>query len=263
MIAALLASAVASADSVPNKARSLAERGRIAHDARDYAGAIAAFTEAYALAPAPGLLFNLAQAYRLRGNCDDAALMYRRFLATNPPDDARLLAESHLSTVERCLASRVVVTDPRLVALAVPKSLPRSMGSLTIGQRTQGEHVGPRDAPKKSSTHWRTAQAAGVGVLIGGGAALVLAGYYGLEAREASNDVERRYAAGEKWRTLAARDAEGDRAASIAKVSLGVGTAAALAGAAVLVIDHRMHKQKSLHVEPVSGGARVNVRWRF
>ena len=122
VIAALLVSAVASADSVPTKARSLAERGRVAHDARDYAGAISAFTEAYALAPAPGLLFNLAQAYRLRGNCDDAALMYRRFLATNPPDDARLLAESHLSTVERCLASRVVVTDPNVVTRAVPKS---------------------------------------------------------------------------------------------------------------------------------------------
>lgn len=259
MIAALLASAVASADSVPNKARSLAERGRVAHDARDYAGAISAFTEAYALAPAPGLLFNLAQAYRLRGNCDDAALMYRRFLATNPPDDARLLAESHLSTVERCLASRVVVTDPNVVNLAVPKSLPRSMGSLgsvAIHER------GHRDQPKPT-THWRVAQSAGVGVILGGGAALLVAGYYGLEARDAANDVERRYANGEKWKNLEARNAEGDRAASIAKVSLGVGAAAAVAGAAVLVIDHRMHKQKSLHVEPVSGGARVNVRWRF
>ena len=35
------------------------------------------------------LLFNLAQAYRLQGNCDDAALMYRRYLATNPGVEQR------------------------------------------------------------------------------------------------------------------------------------------------------------------------------
>ena len=86
----------AAADSVPTRARTLAERGRAAHDARDYAGAIAAFTEAYAIAPAPALLFNLAQAYRLAGRCDDASLMYRRFLASSPSDDARGLAELHL-----------------------------------------------------------------------------------------------------------------------------------------------------------------------
>src|SRR6187551_2944193 len=103
---ALAGGASVYADTVPNRARDLAERGRIAHDSKDYSTAIVSFTEAYALAPAPGLLFNLAQAYRLRGNCDDAALMYRRFLATNPPDDARLLAEAHLSTVERCLAAK-------------------------------------------------------------------------------------------------------------------------------------------------------------
>ncbi len=248
LIVALLANGAA-ADSVPNKARTLADRGRVAHDSRDYAGAIAAFTEAYALAPAPGLLFNLAQAYRLRGNCDDAALMYRRFLATNPPDDARLLAESHLSTVERCQA-RSTAIDPRLAVRAVPAALPRSMSA----------SIRKRDQP---TTHRRSAQTAGLGLAIGGGAALLVAGYYGLEARDASNDVERRYAAGEKWKTLAARDAEGDRAASIAKVTLGIGAAAAVAAAAALVIDHRMQRSKSLHVEPVSGGARVNVRWRF
>jgi tetratricopeptide (TPR) repeat protein len=120
---ALASSASARADTVPNRARDLAERGRTAHDAKDYATAIASFTEAYALAPAPGLLFNLAQVYRLRGSCDDAALMYRRFLATNPPDDARQLAEAHLSTVERCLAAKLPTLASAPV-LRMPGAMP-------------------------------------------------------------------------------------------------------------------------------------------
>ena len=92
-IAAALAvaagSARASADDrvpperIPQKARELAEQGRAYHDAGEYMKAIAAFKEAYVLAPSPGLLFNIAQAYRLAGDCDDAAWMYRRFLDTN------------------------------------------------------------------------------------------------------------------------------------------------------------------------------------
>jgi tetratricopeptide (TPR) repeat protein len=249
-----LASTSAMADSVPNRARDLAERGRMAHDKKDYTTAIASFTEAYALAPAPGLLFNLAQAYRLRGNCDDAALMYRRFLATNPPDDARMLAESHLSTVERCLAAKIappVETKPRTMP-----------GSITLAKHSE---VHPALRSKETDKPGRrVGENVGLGLAIGGGAALLVAGYYGLESHKVENEVERRYANGEKWKMLEDRAAEGDRASHIAKVSLGVGAAAIAAGAAVLVIDHRRH-HKSLRVEPSVSqrGASVGVSWGF
>lgn len=252
LIVLALAGSTASADTVPNRARDLAERGRIAHDAKDYSTAIAAFTEAYALAPAPGLLFNLAQAYRLRGSCDDAALMYRRFLATNPSDDARLLAESHLSTVERCLAAKITV----------PAAQPLKMsGSLVV--RPQRETSLGRKSSPPPSQEWRPAEKAGIGLAIGGGVALILAGYYGYESHQVESEVERRYAAGEKWKNLEDRAAEGDRASTIAKVSLGLGAAAIAASATVLVIDRRRHHRKSLKIEPVSGGARVGMSWAF
>src|SRR5262249_1560300 len=89
-------------DQIPEKARVLAEGGRHYHDAGDYEQAIAAFKEAYVLAPSPGLLFNLAQAYRLAGQCDDAAWMYRRYLDASPAADRRAIAENHLAIVEKC-----------------------------------------------------------------------------------------------------------------------------------------------------------------
>ena len=112
-IAAVLAAAPAArADNalrperIPNKARELAEKGRTLHNAGDYSGAVAAFKEAYVLAPSPGLLFNIAQSYRLAGNCDESAWMYRRFLDTNPVGEHRSLAETHLAAVERCCSAR-------------------------------------------------------------------------------------------------------------------------------------------------------------
>jgi len=97
---------------IPQKARLLAERGRALHDAGDYGNAIIAFKEAYVIAPSSGLLFNLAQAYRLQGNCDDAALMYRRYLDTAPSRDGRALAVGHLVTVERCAHDQGVAIEP-------------------------------------------------------------------------------------------------------------------------------------------------------
>ncbi|MBA3542296.1 MAG: hypothetical protein H0T79_21955, partial [Deltaproteobacteria bacterium] len=94
------ASGTAHADEpVPMKARTLAERGRRAHDRGEYAKAIAAFKEAYVLAPSDALLFNLAQSYRLHGDCEDAAMMYKRFLASEPSADAAAIAGAHLASV--------------------------------------------------------------------------------------------------------------------------------------------------------------------
>ncbi len=232
----------AAADSVPTRARTLAERGRAAHDARDYAGAIAAFTEAYAIAPAPALLFNLAQAYRLAGRCDDASLMYRRFLASSPSDDARGLAELHLATVERCAQAQ----PPRLTLLPATIDLP---------------HLA--QAPVPEGRDHKNLRTAGLGVAVGGGLALVIAGVYAVKAHDASSEVERRYADGENYRQLAALDAEGHRDATVAKIAVATGIVAAVAATTMLIVDHRRHHRTKLDITPGMHGGKVSVAWRF
>lgn len=243
IVAMLACAGVAAADPIPMRARALAERGRAAHDAHDYAGAIAAFTEAYALAPAPALLFNLAQAYRLAGRCDDAAVMYRRFLASSPPDDARQLAEQHLATVDRCAKDLTVIPDRTIVRVTLPPAPPP--------ERPRHDH------------HWSTPKKTGVGLAIGGGVALAIAGFYALDAHQTSNEVERRYAAGEKWNKLAPLDAEGRRQQTYAEVAGVTGVVLAGAAATILVVDHNRHKRR-LDVAPLSSrGARVSLAWQF
>jgi len=149
-------------EQIPPKARALADRGRAYHDAGDYPHAISAFEEAYALAPSASLLFDLAQAYRLSGDCDDAVWMYRRYLSSNPSGDGRTLAESHLA---RCARPAVATATPN--ALAVAEPAPRAI-------------VPPRGQLEQ--------QAGGV-LIVGGSVLLLAAGYFALDASWASGSV--------------------------------------------------------------------------
>ena len=237
------------ASAIPPKARTLADRGRAFHDAGDYPRAIAAFTQAYVIAPSPALLFNLAQAYRLQGNCDDAALMYRRYLATNPDPGQRALAEFHLASVERCLhklslhipvetaAGRAITAPPPEPLIAITAAPPPS-------RRAQIE----KDI--------------GLGLVIGGGVSLGVAGYYGLQARDAADEVAAAYARGAKWKDVAATDARGQSAATNAKL-FGIGGAVGLAGGLVTYLIGRRDEQPPVMVTTTRHSVTVGARWAF
>ncbi len=253
-LAAMLAAApVARADNalrperIPNKARLLADEGRAYHQAGDYAAAVAAFKEAYVLAPSPGLLFNLAQSYRLAGNCDEAAWMYRRFLDTNPIGAHRQLAETHLATVEKCGSGglRITAPEPRPDNANVPE--PRL--ELAVLARPAA----------RAHTYKR----AGVATAIGGGVLLAGAAYFALDARDAAQTVGDTYKRGGKWADIERDDARGHRSSAIA-TALGIGGGLAVASGAVLFAVGR-HYEQAQHVAlaPSSHGAQVNVSWGF
>ncbi|MEO7729469.1 MAG: tetratricopeptide repeat protein [Kofleriaceae bacterium] len=244
------------ASSVPAKAKTLAARGRAAHDAGHYSDAIAAFTQAYAMAPAPALLFNLAQAYRLQGNCDDAALMYRRFIATNPSPEVLSLAENHLATVERCmhkLALNIPVdgapaSAPGFVASAAPMH-PRGTTSV----------AGSLDRPSRKA---EIEKDVGIGLVIGGSTSLAIATYYAFRAHNASNDVAAAYAKGAKWKDVAPIDARGKSAESRAQL-FGVGGALGVAGGVVTYLIGKHTEQAPVTVVPTGHGVEVGMTWAF
>ncbi|MEO8699953.1 MAG: hypothetical protein ABI867_07910 [Kofleriaceae bacterium] len=254
--AALVATASPSVfadEPIPAKARSLADKGREAHDHGDYPRAIAAFKEAYVIAPAPALLFNLAQAYRLQGNCEDAQMMYRRYIGTNPSEDGRALAEAHLATVERCIQKRSL-------------NIPMDQSASYLQVKVPPADLGIVDAPIQRSHPGRMQKRIGGGVALGGTALLAVAGYYALEARAAARDVEAGYAMGgdgPKGKELAERDAEGRRFATTAKLA-GIGGGLALAtGVTLFVLGRHTERMSGLTVQPTTKGAQVSASWRF
>lgn len=237
-------------DGIPAKARSLADRGRAYHDAGDYRDAITAFTQAYVIAPSPALLFNLAQAYRLQGNCDDAALMYRRFLATNPDPEQRALAETHLASVERCMHKLAlhIPVETETAHPAAPRSAPSSLAA------TRAALGSPRRAQIEKDV--------GIGLMVGGGVSLAVAGYYAVQASSAADDVAAAYAKGGKWKDIAPTDARGQSAATAAKL-FGAGGALGVAGGIVTYLIGKRDEQPPVTVAPTHNGVSVRVRWAF
>lgn len=236
-------------DGIPAKARSLADRGRAYHDAGDYNDAIAAFTQAYVIAPSPALLFNLAQAYRLQGNCDDAALMYRRFLATNPDPEQRGLAETHLASVERCMhkLSLHIPVETETARAGAPRSAPPALTATRA-------FPGARRAEIEKDV--------GIGLMVGGGVSLAVAGYYAVQANSAADDVAAAYTKGGKWKDIAPADARGQSAATAAKL-FGAGGALGVAGGIVTYLIGKRDEQPPVIVAPTHNGVSVRVRWAF
>lgn len=248
-----LAPPAARGDVVPDRARTLAERGRAFHDAGDYGAAIAAFTQAYAIAPSPALLFNLAQAYRLQGNCNDAALMYRRYLATNPEPAPRALAEAHLASVERCMHKLALHIPVGPEARAELEPRPPRPWSATTAQARDAAATARRAQIEKD---------VGIGLLVGGSASLAVAAYYAIQAHQAADEVTAAYARGGQWQDIAPSDARGRFASTAAKL-LGAGGALGVAGGIVTYLIGRRDEQPPVTVGTTRHGLSVGVRWAF
>ena len=195
IVLGLALGANARADAIPEKAKQLAERGREAHDRGQYVDAIAAFNEAYVLAPSAGLLFDLAQAYRLAGRCDDAAWMYRRYLdVVHPPSIAR--SPRPTSRRPKCGHGglRVVLVPPASDAkLVSPTPEPELTATAPVVHRS-----GSRDK------HFAE------GFAVVGGALVATSVVFAVDAGNAASTVTAAYKTGDgKGKDLSATDSSG------------------------------------------------------
>jgi len=88
LVIAVLALAVApaGADTLKPEAQKHLDAGLALFDKGDYGKAIDEFKAAYEIDPAPKVLFALAQARRLSGDCDTAMDLYNQYLATLPSE---------------------------------------------------------------------------------------------------------------------------------------------------------------------------------
>jgi hypothetical protein len=100
------------------EARELYDLGMAHYRARGFSEAVRAFESAYALDPQREILFALAQATRMSGDCPSAVPLYERFLASHPPtrqvDATRIaLARCHERAAIEAAAKRPE-PDPKL-----------------------------------------------------------------------------------------------------------------------------------------------------
>ncbi len=83
------------------KALELYDRGKIQYDLGRWEQAIDLWMQAYETFDAPEFLFNIAQAYRHKGDCGQGAFFYRRYLATRPNAKNRDEVEKLIADLDR------------------------------------------------------------------------------------------------------------------------------------------------------------------
>ncbi|HUS68500.1 MAG TPA: hypothetical protein VMZ28_28390, partial [Kofleriaceae bacterium] len=106
----------------PDPARELYQKGIVHYDLAEYDLAIDAFKKAYALSNEPGLLFNLAQTYRLKKDHAQALHFYRTFLELKPATPNRADVEAQIVKMGEALAAEEAEKQQR--AAEVPPAPP-------------------------------------------------------------------------------------------------------------------------------------------
>jgi tetratricopeptide (TPR) repeat protein len=124
-----LRAAPARAQSAPSQARvdeasKLYDAGSRRYALGDYAEAIELFRKAYELTDAPELLFDIAQAYRLAGNCPRALETYRHFVRLAPASSHRQDAAARIEELAPRCGAGVAAPPPAPVERAAPVSAP-------------------------------------------------------------------------------------------------------------------------------------------
>jgi hypothetical protein len=148
----------------PEEARKLYEDGSKEDDVGEYDKAIDAFERAYALSNAPGLLFNIAQAYRLKGpsSCEDALRYYEMYRAKAPRAPNRAETDERIGQMRECASEVHATPSPEPPLAPRPIAPPRPAGSASASARRASPSARPLARSASASKEISTASAQSV-----------------------------------------------------------------------------------------------------
>jgi tetratricopeptide (TPR) repeat protein len=216
-LAVLEATALADDPTAPT-AEALYIEGQTAYDHADYPTAIAKWQASYELSGESTLLFNLAQAYRLSGDCASALSTYKQFVTIDPTADQRTLALDLARELEPKCGER-------------PTPIVERKTPISVVDRPTHEH--DRERPG------RTLKVTGLATS-GAGIALLASGLLlGHHAATLGDQVTTACVVSCDWTTLKDKDATGRRDATIGYVLDAVGVTAIVGGAVLYYLGDR------------------------
>jgi tetratricopeptide (TPR) repeat protein len=207
----LMGTRIQAAQAAEAKARALYESGLRHYRAGEYDQAIENLKDSYQVVPAPGLLYDLAQAYRLKGDCREAQRLYRQFLDQAVSGPVTSLARSHLAEMDRCMTDAQAVSraggstaptaeagrpaDGPSAPVVLSPGLPAPAPSAQVAPDLITAHSAPAPAPRSRLAGRRAALA--VGLSAAGLAAA--AGYFAWQAGRSSDQVSGMFLPGRTW----------------------------------------------------------------
>ncbi len=218
--------------------------------------AIVEFKLAYRRSEAPGLLFNIAQAHRARGDARSALHFYAAYLRVDPRARERAYVESRIRQLEQQL-------EPVPAPETAPAEAPVASADDPEVHVVQAAAV-LTAAPRARETG-RAMKIAGIATATAGAAALIAGGYYSIQAASAAEEISDLSKNNGRWsKRFDDVSTEGRQSEITAAVLYAVGGAAVVTGGVLYWFGVRREASAArLTVAPESGGMRLGMRWKF
>jgi tetratricopeptide (TPR) repeat protein len=242
-------------------AREHFDRGMTYYNLADFDPAIDEFKQAYELTKSPRLLFNIAQAHRLKKRYEQALYFYSAYLRLQPDALNRADVEGRIAEMSQLAKERPSPPEPppEPIAPAAKPGAPSLQPSPPERSLEPAAPVTPTNAP-----HLRPGRRTLIaGLALAGGGLALLTGAIGASAAAATAGAELRElsASGGTWTDHAANvyaDGERNQAAGIALWALG-GAAAAVGVALAITGGLKARAARSITLSPAAGGAALSV----
>jgi tetratricopeptide (TPR) repeat protein len=242
LVGALWIAPVARAQTAADDARAHYEAGKKAFRLGDYDDAIKSWREGYKLKGDPKFLYNIGQAYREKGDLEQAVQFLRSYLREEKEAPNREQVESRISEMEALIAAR---NQER----AKPPTGPFEPGANTAhestGKTTESSTPhpltpAPTEKDRAPGGNGKALKISGIAVGGAGVAMLATGVFFRLRANSAAKEISDAAAAGRPWdEDLQATDDRGRSAAKLSPIFLGVGAGALVAGGVLFYLGLR------------------------
>jgi tetratricopeptide (TPR) repeat protein len=240
------------------KAKALYEKGLSHYHLGEFDSAISAFSSAYEISQAPGLLFNVAQSHRLKKDYEKATYFYTTYLRLKPDAPNRADVEARLEEMAK------LIEDQKKMERLPPEGTVTPDGN-TAQNNAQTPPAEPIDKPDPDAAKQaQTLMTAGL-VTGGGGAVLVITGVvFGRMAKSAEDDLNALSTNMGTWtQAQQERYENGRRNNKIAIVSFVAGGAAIATGATLYLLGMTKKKNATVAINPTANGTTVAVGCDF
>jgi len=274
----LLVTATAVAQPAPpdpqTRAKELYNQGTKHFNLREYPEAVVAFKEAYRLYSEPLFLFNIAQAYRLSGDCLDAHGFYKTYLRVSPTAPDRAKVEKFIAELEPCATAAAAstatdksvtdanVTDTPIIdkPVADTPAIDKPVADKPVDNVPPGPAVVP---PRPLPSGNRNIKIAGLATIGGGVLLLIGGGAFSFRAARTESDIEATCAGGCDGAEIDSLDRRGRSAQRTATTLYIAGGVITAAGGALVAYAILTDRAEAITVTPTEGGAMATARFRF
>lgn len=258
-----LAAGVAIADEPPperstsdlEEARSRYELGIKHYNLGEFGAAIAEFKAAYELSGEPDLLFNIAQAYRLKEDYKEALFFYDSYLRLRPDAANRADVESRIA------ATRKLLEEQKQLQESLPQGvIPPADGTAEPPPPELGAPAPALPPASRRSTRIASLVCAGTGVALAGGSA-----YFAMRAKDGWDEINSLAVDRGAWSPHHA-EVEADASRS-ERIAIGFALAGGVGLAAAGVLGYLGWREEdraaTLAIGAGADRAEVTVTWGF